>query len=52
MNWFAHFRYWLCRHICPDMMFNSDMSLELDQLQQRNDQLEEHSRGLLSNDRR
>jgi hypothetical protein len=35
-----NFRTWLCRLICGDRLFNRDMSLEIDRLQQRIDELE------------
>ena len=32
---------WLCRTLCPNMVFNSDMSLEIDRLTLRIEELEE-----------
>ena len=38
---FKNFRHWLCRLICKDKLFNSDMSLEIDYLVKENDELRE-----------
>ncbi len=34
---------WLAHRFCPDMLWNSDMSSEIDRLQQRIDELEEQA---------
>jgi hypothetical protein len=35
------FKIWLCRRLCGDLIWNRDMSLELDAKQKRIDELEE-----------
>jgi len=32
INWFTYLRHRLCRLIAPDLLFNSDMSQEIDRL--------------------
>ncbi len=34
-------RYWLCDLLCPDRIFNEDMSLEVDKLISENEKLKE-----------
>lgn len=36
----------ICRRICPDLLFNSEMSLEIDRLIDENDRLRERIREL------
>jgi len=38
---FEKFKYWLYRKLCKDILFNSDMSREIDQLVAENDKLKE-----------
>lgn len=35
------FREWICRALCKDKLFNSDMSLEIDRLTVENERLKE-----------
>ena len=37
----AKFKYWLCHLLCRELVFNSDMSLEIDRLVKENDSLRE-----------
>jgi len=41
-----HFRHAICRKVCPDMLFNSDMSREIDRLVDETDRLRERVREL------
>ena len=41
MKWLNRWRERLCRFLCPDLLFNKDMSLEIDRLLQRIQELEE-----------
>jgi len=38
---FEKFKRWLCRKLCKDLLFNSDMSREIDRLVTENDKLRE-----------
>jgi len=38
-----HFQKLLCRLLCKDRLFNSDMSLEIDRLIQENERLKEEA---------
>jgi len=38
---FEKFKHWLCRKLCKDLIFNSDMSREIDRLVAENDKLKE-----------
>ncbi len=46
MKWLNRWRERLCRSLCPDLLWNEDMSLEIDRLLQRNLELEEHIKEL------
>jgi len=37
---FRKLLYWLTHRFCPDMVWNRDMSLEIERLQRRIDELE------------
>jgi hypothetical protein len=41
MKWLNRLREGLCHFLCPDLLFNRDMSLEIDRLLQRIQELEE-----------
>lgn len=43
MTWFRLLRVRFCRYLCPDLLFNSDMSLEIDRLLERIRNLEEQN---------
>jgi len=38
---FEKLKQWLCRKLCKDRLFNSDMSREIDRLVAENDKLKE-----------
>jgi len=38
---FEKFKHWLCRKLCKDLLFNSDMSREIDRLVAEIDKLKE-----------
>ncbi len=41
LNIISKIRYWLCRKLCKDLLFNYDMSLEIDRLIVENEELKE-----------